>query len=373
MRLALIIARRSLLARPGRTAFAILGIALGIATVVAIFTLDHNTILGLSQPNRPGWKADVEVSPSIKVEDPKTDLLQRPGVEKVGAYFQSDVLLRPGAGQAGSDQKPQRVRLFGVDARIDTFPMYQVVQGRDLGGFGSEAREVLVATPLAEALGLSPGDEVDLARPPRAAKRACVDGEMKVVRPEEPLPPRIVSFKIVGIIAKQGLGYRSRGAVVVTEYKPGRQLFSDVAVSERFVIRKDPDASVEELQASLAEAYSYELSRSVIVGQAADERAFRNGVRFAGLLAMVLGLFVIFHTLSIALLERMREIATLSALGATRRQIGVVFLFEATILAGLGGRLRPRAGRTACEASAEARDHHAGGGEARRRLRDPLG
>ncbi len=45
---------------------------------------------------------------------------------------------------------------------------------------------------------------------------------------------------------------------------------------------------------------------------------------------------MIFYTLSRSLIERVREIATLSSLGATRRQIGAVFFAEAAILAGLG-------------------------------------
>ena len=57
----------------------------------------------------------------------------------------------------------------------------------------------------------------------------------------------------------------------------------------------------------------------------------------SGLLALVLGLFVIFHTLSMSLVERTREVGMLHALGATRAQIGRIFLLEAAIIAGLGG------------------------------------
>ena len=53
MRLTGTIAGASLLRRPGRTIFAVLGIAVGIAVVVCVFALDHNTILGLSEPSQP--------------------------------------------------------------------------------------------------------------------------------------------------------------------------------------------------------------------------------------------------------------------------------------------------------------------------------
>jgi putative ABC transport system permease protein len=55
----------------------------------------------------------------------------------------------------------------------------------------------------------------------------------------------------------------------------------------------------------------------------------------AGLLALVLGLYVIFHTLSMGLVERVREVATLHALGCTRGQVAAIFLAEAVAISAL--------------------------------------
>ncbi|MFT5733827.1 MAG: hypothetical protein ACI8WY_002508, partial [Planctomycetota bacterium] len=52
MGLSFMIARRSLLQRPGRTLFSILGVALGVATVVGVITLDHATIEGYARPRQ---------------------------------------------------------------------------------------------------------------------------------------------------------------------------------------------------------------------------------------------------------------------------------------------------------------------------------
>jgi ABC-type lipoprotein release transport system permease subunit len=52
---------------------------------------------------------------------------------------------------------------------------------------------------------------------------------------------------------------------------------------------------------------------------------------------------VIFHTLSMALIERVREIGILHALGASRGQIARIFLAEAATVALLGGAPRSRA------------------------------
>ena len=62
-------------------------------------------------------------------------------------------------------------------------------------------------------------------------------------------------------------------------------------------------------------------------------------------MALALGLFVIFHTLSMSLVERVREVGVLSALGASRGQILRVFFGEAIVISliagitGLGGGL----------------------------------
>ena len=54
MGLASLIARRSVVRRPGRSLFSILGVALGVATVVGVVTLDHATIEGYA--SRARWR-----------------------------------------------------------------------------------------------------------------------------------------------------------------------------------------------------------------------------------------------------------------------------------------------------------------------------
>ena len=334
MRLTSTVVRRSLFDRPARTLFCVLGIAMGIATVVGIFTLDHNTILGLSQPSHPGWKAEIEVTPAIPTDDPKAKLRTLPGVAGVTSFFQNAVVLR-----SGDAADKTRVQLFALEADdASDYGFYDIVDGRDLGEL-SVADELLVGEPVATKLGLGVGDFVTIARPKRTARKACIEGEIQVLRRHEEKPPVPRTFRIVGILARTKLGRRARGQVVVCDLSVGRQLFEGVQYAEKLVLKRDPSVDIERLKSSLSGTYSYELDKNILVGQAADERAFRNGVRFAGLVALVLGLFIIFHTLSVALIERMKEIATLHALGATNRQIGRIFFVEALLLAGLGAAL----------------------------------
>ncbi|MDZ4773280.1 MAG: FtsX-like permease family protein [Planctomycetota bacterium] len=261
-----------------------------------------------------------------------------PGVAGFSAFFQNDVVVR--------DPRPEkmpmrgdgstRVRLFALDAK--TLPELDAVRlaaGRLLDPLAKE-REVLVGDTLAAQMSLQPGDKLMLSRPRRAPRSACVDGVVKEVeRADEPAAqaPIEETFTVAGVLLRDKLGRRAGGSVVVTDSGWARELYKGVSIDAVYWVQQDPRVDLERLRASLGTAFSYDLNKNVLVGAAADERAFRNGVRFAGLFALVLGLYVIFHTLSMSLVERLREVATLHALGATRKQIARIFFVEAVVLA----------------------------------------
>jgi putative ABC transport system permease protein len=333
------IAGQSLCQRPARTLFSVLGIAVGIATVVGVFTLDHNTVLGLSIRNPGDWKPAIEVRPAQDVTDPEGELVSMPGVLGATEFLQNDVVVRNAKHAREGlprEESEQRVRLFALDAAA--LPGMSVVTlgaGSTLDPAALE-REVLVGDTLAAQLGLEPGDELLLSRPRRAPRSECVDGVIRPVEPEAGMPsdvPVEESFRVAGVLLREKLGRRSQGSVVVVHTGWAKELFKGARLDPVWWVRQDPNVDVERLRASLGTAFSYDLNKNVIVGAAADERAFRNGVRMAGLFALVLGLYVIFHTLSMSLVERIREVATLHALGATRKQIARAFFAEALVLA----------------------------------------
>src|SRR6185436_2785405 len=109
------IAGRSLRQRPARTLFSVLGVALGIAVSVGVFTLDHNTVLGLSLPGLNDWKPELEVRPAQGIGDPHESLSATPGVAGVSAFFQNDVVIRRSASDASSS-------ISGIGGRIEERP-----------------------------------------------------------------------------------------------------------------------------------------------------------------------------------------------------------------------------------------------------------
>ncbi len=352
MGLSLTIARRSLLQRPGRTLFSILGVALGVATVVGVVTLDHATIEGYARPRQAKDRPDIELT-AANAEGATTEALTGfEGISAASKFFQNEIVVDPGKkalptppaearAKAGARKgkgrgATPRAQLLAIEARYaPSFGQFGLAAGVDLSTDATE-NEVLIGPYLVETFGLDLGDEIFLSRPARAARQRCEDGVLRAVATGEVDRPLVLPFRVVGILTREGTGRAAGGNVVVVDYEAGQSLYRGVRIQPRFWAVKDPTVDLERLQRTLGATYSYALNRGIVVGQAADERAFRTGVRMLGLLALVLGLYVIFHTLSMSLTERVLEVGTLHALGATRRQIGRVFFTEAVILAGIG-------------------------------------
>jgi putative ABC transport system permease protein len=331
MGLALKLARRSLGAHPGRALFSILGVAMGIATGVAVFTLDHVTVLSRTARLDPGSGADLEVRPRTDLDDPRAQLLALEGVAGVAAFFQNDVRVR----EPSSTAPPARVRLFALEEGTGpTLGVYHV----ERGGEPTSANGLLIGRALATELGIEPGAELVLSPPERAGRGRCIEGVMQEAGPAvRELPEG--RFLVAGILAPEGVGRMSKGRVVVMGYGAGLELFADVRVESQFWLKRDGATDLEALEARLTKGFTFDRNQAAAVGQMADERAFRNGVRVAGLFALLLGLFVIFHTLSMSLVERVREVGTLFSLSASRGQIARAFFCEALVIAALAGAL----------------------------------
>ncbi|MFM7280957.1 MAG: ABC transporter permease [Planctomycetia bacterium] len=339
MGFALTLALRSLLRRKARTLFSILGVALGIATTVVVFVLDHNTILGLSARGSQEWTPGLELRPGQNVRYVAEELGATPGVAGYSRFFQLDVDV-----QTHDAPRPLRALLVGLEApRLSSLDAVVLVEGRTLDA-SSGGRELLVGQKLAEQHGIEVGDSLTLSRPPAGTRTECRDGELVASAGGPELRGNFV-YRVVGILAKERLGRRVDGELIVADAAWARELSPELARSEAWWVRHDPRIDLESLRSRLASSFSYELNKNVLAGAAADERAFRNGVRMAGLFALVLGLYVIFHTLSMSLLERVREVATLRALGSARGQIARAFFLEALLttllaaIAGVGGGL----------------------------------
>ncbi len=341
---------RQLAFRPGKTLASVLGIAVGIATVVSVLVVDHNTLLtqGSSKP-KLNADADLLIQPDLSspldLERAREDLTTRAQLSGVTAFASGNLSVYS-KGKEGPG-----LELMGVEPGAATYHgAYIVAEGRDLD-HGSNSPQLLLGASIAERTGLVVGDTVEL-RPPsrnRAPRIHCVDGELvsEPVRggkagrgrqaPQADLEASSWPFEVVGILAPTRLGFSGNRAL--TTFERGFEALGNRANVRFWADFDSGSTDLPTIQRSLSNRFVVTAPKQSLAGLAPEEKAFRSGVRFCGFLALFLGLYIIFNTMSMSLVERVRSIGLLRALGLTRTRLGAVFILEGLVLALMGAAL----------------------------------
>lgn len=308
-----------------RPALSILGVGLGIAIVIAIHVLDHNTVAAERRRAARAGGADLEVAPLDPARDPaaaREELLRIEGVSAVTAILvvPARVLAPPGGDGI------ETLTLFGVEPAPPG--PYVVESGEALDPAG-DASAVLVGAALASSLGLSPGGRLVLGAVPGSAGLDC---EQSPPAPRPEPPP--LELAVRGLVSEERLGGERGGRVALARLDTARRLAPGVGVV--FHMTYVEGANPARIESAIARGFVVSGRRDASLGDAADQRAFRNGVKVLGLLALVLGMFVIFNTLSQTLVERLKRIGLLRSLGATGGDVARIVLADAAVLSLLG-------------------------------------
>ncbi len=205
---------------------------------------------------------------------------------------------------------------FGLDASVPRFNPLELRQGR----WPSGANEVVIDSGTAEDEGYNVGDRVPIAT-------------FQPVR----------EFEVVGIAQYGGVESIGGATFAVFDLPTAQRLLDRENQYDAISVAAKPGLSPEELAADLED----ELPTSVEVRtgtEQADEDAgdiatFVTIIRYFlltfGFIALFVGAFVIFNTLSITVAQRTRELATLRTLGASRRQVRGTVLLEALVIGAL--------------------------------------
>lgn len=331
MRGTLFLVARSWRSNRLRTALSILGIALGVAVVTGIHVMDHNTVRSRLRQANPGFgRVDFELVSKDR-ERPLDELAQtlraRDDIAAVGLVRTALVEPTHENGPLGA------VRCFGLLPLPDeAFGHYSVARGRDVSPLDGDAA-VLVGETLAAESGLRVDDELVLAPARGASRTRCREGRREAepsdVRPAS--PERVV---VRGILSSRGLGGRDAGRVIVGTWALAQRLApQELALIQ---VNRVPGRDLDALRHSLGVEFVVRDEAAALLGESSDERAFRNGVKLLGGLALILGMFVVFQTLSQSLVERLRQIGLLRCLGASSGGIAGVFLLDAVALAACG-------------------------------------
>jgi putative ABC transport system permease protein len=291
--------------RYGRTIATAMGIALGVGTIVALLSTGSGLKRTAAELIHLG-RADLGVFQK-GVSDPTASILptslaprleRRPDVARATPLLLLIEAVR---------QNPAAV-VFGAEPRGFFVQRLVVTSGVKRTG----PRDVLVGDRLASELGVRPGD-------PFTVKRR--------------------RFRVAGIY-HTGVFFVDTGAVL--DLRTAQRMEHRAGNATTIAVQIAPHLRHDEVERALRRA----LPGIQIIGTpddavraGANGRLIRNAVRIIGALALIVGGLGVANTMAMAVLERQRELALLSAVGWPPVRIATVVLAEGILTSMLGAAL----------------------------------
>ena len=297
---------RGLMRRPVRTGLTIVGIAIGIAAVVAL--------VGISRGFETSWEAGMKSrGTDIVVSSMRNALTPKP--------FSDTVVERIAPLPHVAETCTLLVDLIGVEKAE-----MMIVSARQWGGFSWKNLKIVS--------GRLPKD---------AAERAVVLGkiaaEVLVKKVGDTLQLETEELTVVGIV--DGGAVVENGSVILS-----LPLFQEITGNQDKIniidLRVTPGTPREEL-ARLCEKINVLVpeARAVVAGEhIRDSQAYRMISAMSwgtSLLAVLVGVLGVMNTMLMTVLERTHEICVLLAIGWKRSRIVRMILWESALLGFLGG------------------------------------
>ena len=163
------------------------------------------------------------------------------------------------------------------------------------------------------------------------------------------------------IVNDQSADYTVRGIIenaadaVITDLAPAARLLRRGTSLDRILIDVPPSRTLEQWETILRAVLPEGVTRAPQGARTAENRrmlaAFRWNLRVLSYIALVVGAFLIYNTISVSVVRRREEIGILRALGASRAGVLGAFLLEAACLGLAGGLAGVALGRLMAAAS----------------------
>lgn len=314
-----LVSLRHLFDSPLRTLITVAGVAIGVATLVGITAINRSVMSAFrSTIDTVAGKADLTVAAEASGM-PEDTLEQVRQVQGVAHAAGGVTVIAPLA------NSPENLYVMGVDLLDDGF--FRTYEGvdTDVGKLGDDLEflnstdRMLLSERFAAEHHLKTGDTLDLLTP-EGSKPFVVHGLLKETGP----------LKAFG------------GAVGVMFYGSLQEAFSRGRTLTRIDVAATSPREVEALKQRLRAILgpTVEVDSPDRRGQSVETmvRSFQLGLNLGSGVALLVGVFLVYNTVSIGVVQRRREIGTLRALGTTRTKIRSLFTLEAVLL-GLFGTL----------------------------------
>jgi len=304
-----------LLRHPWQLALALLGICVGVAVIVAVdlvnesarraFTLSMDTINGATTHQ-------IVAGPHGVDEALYTQLRVEAGMRNIAPIVE-------GYAQIGNTT----LRVLGVDIfaerefRTYTFPESVVADDKTYRRLLTDPGAFLMSTRTAASLGLVKGTELQISTAGKAFP-AVLAG---LLESSDRTALGMDDLLIVDIaVAQNWLD------------KPGRLTRIDVRLPEA----EGGEVLTNDLRTALPVDVQLLSAAGRTRAVAEMTNAFMTNLTAMSLLALLVGIFLIYNSMGFAVLQRRRLIGVLRALGVTRRQIFLLILNEGLLLGLIG-------------------------------------
>jgi putative ABC transport system permease protein len=313
-----LVSLRHLTGSPLRSGLTIMGVALGVATMVGVASINGSVLKAFrATVDTIAGKADLSIAGSASgFDDSLTDRVKGlPGVVHASGGLN---IIAPVRGFPG-----ESLYVMGVDLLDDGFFRTYEAIDRDIGSLADDLEflnstdRMLVSERFAKEHKLKVGDSFSL-------------------QTSEGAQP----FFVHALIRETGPVKAFGGSVGVMYVGSAQEGFHRGRSIDRIDVAVDPKFDVEAVKASLQKELggAFEVERPARRGGTVQKQvaSFQMGLNLASAVALMVGVFLVYNTVSIGVIQRRREIGTLRALGATRGRVRWMFALEAVMMGVVG-------------------------------------
>jgi putative ABC transport system permease protein len=150
-------------------------------------------------------------------------------------------------------------------------------------------------------------------------------------------------FVVRGVLKSGGLSSAFGGNIAIMDVYAAQHVFGRGRRFDRIDIALTPGVQLQQAEAALRAELGpgFQVQTPASRGQSFQSllRIYRLMLRFSSVAALLIGMFIIYNSFAVAVTERRREIGILRALGASRRQVALLFVGESAIGGLLGSAL----------------------------------
>ena len=325
---------RPLVTEKVRTITTILGVSLGIAVVIAIQLTNASSIRGFETAlETVAGKTAIEIhGAGTGVEEtmiPQLGWLREYGV--ISPVIESNAALVVGDPKQLSRRQMEAVKVLGIDIlRDQPFRDYSLLElERPLDGSRREFNTQLFLQILT-----SP-QTVVITEKLASRRHYPLGSEMRLM-----IGDRVLPFTVRGILKNEGPARVLDGNFILMDIAAAQFAFDrlgrvdrvDVLLPDGADVRQSLDAIAGRLPPGLSAERPSRRSDQVETMLA----AFHTNLTALSWIALIVGLFLVYNTVTISVVARRQEIGTLRALGLSRQKVLLLFLGEATALAVIG-------------------------------------